>query len=711
MTVATKRAIAWAVFVASVLGLMQAFWFEWHMLHIGAKAGWSNNGLVDGLLFTAMILSFSVTGLLIATRRPENRLGWILLAIGAAWGLSPGSYGSYSLIVHPLPFGRWALAFDQWTWVPAVGLIGTYTILLFPDGHLPSPRWRWFGWLTALTFVVCSIAILFSTSPIAVTSTLSIANPFGIRALEAILDPLQLVVIVIPICIVVSAVSLVMRFRRSRGVERQQIKWLAYAGGIVATLYLIVMILSMRYAITGEPQPGWLNAAQIYTIGTFILIPIAIGFAVLRYRLYDIDVVISKTVVFGALVAFITIVYVAVAVGLGSLLGDASNPALSLAATALVALLFGPVRERVRRFANRLVYGKRATPYQVMAGFAHRVSGSVSVEQVLPEMAEVAGRGVGARAARIRVELPRGVERSRVWPDAAEGPFERSLPVRYQGEEVGAIDVAKPPGEALSPAEERLLTDLAAQAGLALHNVRLTEELAIRAEELAAQAEGLRISRERLVTARDAQRRGLERDIREGPSQQLLDIRRRIGQVNPDVPSAAAAELDDLAGRANDTLEGLRDLARGIFPPLLADKGIVPALEAHIRKVGAHAIVEPEASFGDLRFDADTEACVYFCCLQAIQNVIRHAGNAPSVVRLGYDHDAALAVAIEDGGRGFDLAEVTRGMGMQIMQDRVDALDGRLEITSAPGAGTRVAIDLPARALQPLAGEAGRPSP
>jgi signal transduction histidine kinase len=374
-------------------------------------------------------------------------------------------------------------------------------------------------------------------------------------------------------------------------------------------------------------------------------------------------------------------------------IGNPRDPTLSIAATALVALLFGPVRERARHFANRLVYGRRATPYEVMAGFAHRVSGSVSVEEVLPEMAEVAARGVGAHAARVRVALPGGDERARVWPDDAAGPFDRILDVSYQGDAIGAVEVAMPPNEPLRPDAERLLVDLAAQAGLALHNVRLTEELAIRARELAVQAEGLRVSRERLVTARDAQRRGLERDIREGPERQLREIRTELSSVALDEPDAEG-RLDQLTARANDTLEGLRDLARGIFPPLLADKGVVAALEAHVRKVGALAEIHATPAFTAQRFDDDVEACLYFCSLQAIQNVVRHAANIPCTVELEANA-STIRFSVSDEGPGFDPTTTPRGMGMDIMQDRIDALEGELVVTSSPGAGTTVTGSVP----------------
>jgi signal transduction histidine kinase len=286
-----------------------------------------------------------------------------------------------------------------------------------------------------------------------------------------------------------------------------------------------------------------------------------------------------------------------------------------------------------------------------------------------------------------------------MWPPNAnghDGPAE-TIPVAYQGKPVGEIVVTKPPNDPLTPGESELLDDLARQAGLALHNVRLTDELALRLQELAEQSAQLQISRQRLVTARDAQRRGLERDIRDGPERRLIEIGHRVREatslVERDAP-AAEELLDRLGEDANTTLEGLRDLARGIFPPLLADQGIVPALEAHIRKVGARATVEASPTFRRHRFDADTEACVYFCCLQAIQNVIRHAGNAPCTVHLDLD-DVGLIFSVRDEGPGFDASGIPPGMGRQIMQDRVDALDGGLAIDAAPGRGTTVTIQLP----------------
>jgi len=698
--------LAWFLFAICLAGAVVTLVFAWLGRNVNQTGGWNGNGtFLQNLLYGILVMAFPVVGVLVASRQPENALGWILLGIGVAANLPLSGYAQYAYVTHPLPLRLWALAFDQWLWVPVIALIGTFTILLFPDGHLPSPRWRWLAWLSGFALVASSVAILISPDPLAVTDKLSVSNPLTIPALKAVLDPLLLVVILIPICMLLCAIALVVRFRRSRGVERQQIKWLAYAGALVMSVYFVVELTTGWYAMTNTADPGWLGTAQALTIALFGLIPVAIGFAILRYRLYDIDVVINKTVVFGALAAFITVVYVAVVVGIGSLVGDTRNPALSIVATAVVALAFGPVRARVRRFANRLVYGKRATPYEVMSGFTERVAAAVSVEQVLPQMAEAAARGVGASEARVRLRLPDGTERARSWPASPSGggSFDRTLDVRYQGEVVGAIDVRKPPSEPLRPQEDALLEDLAAQAGLALHNVLLTEELALRTDELAAQAERLRRSRERLVTARDQQRRSLEREISEGPAGQLRGMRRELDHAErlaATDPVAAAGILDDLGGEATATLEGLRDLARGIFPPLLIDKGVGAALEAHVRKVSVDATVEADPSFAGARFDDDVEACVYFCCLQALQNVARHAPGAHATVRLATGDDT-VTFEVRDDGPGFDTRVTPSGMGTDIMRDRIDALDGELHIESAPGRGTAIVGRVPARALEP----------
>ena len=645
---------------------------------------WAGRSWIDPLEWAPLALACAAVGSLLWVRRAGGAIAglFIYMGIGLPIGMIVEAYAR-GAVEHGLAGAPWA----AWLFQASLGVsLGFYLILqLFPTGAPLSRRWRTLVWLTIATG-----AVVVLTPALGVTAEFTANFP-------GVVHPLQILPVGVAdvldgvggvgtlILFVASAVEIVLRYRRSTGDQRAQMKWFAAASALAAGGFIL------GFATLPD------NPAIAFALLT-PLIPIAAGIAILRYHLYDIDVVISKTVVVALLAAFIAVVYVAVVVGIGTIAGSTTSPALSIAATVLVAVLFQPVRVRAQRLANRLVYGERATPYEVIAGFSERVADAVSTDRVLPQMAEAAGRGVGATEVSIRVRLPGGLERIERWSaprvdrDRVAEPW--TVTIGYQGEPVGDLIVTKPANDPLTPGEQSLLRDLAAQAGLALHNVRLTEELEIRLRELDEQAAALRVSRERLVTARDAQRRGLQRDIHEGPEHQLLDIGRRLAAV--DRPE----EIDPLVDQANATLDGLRDLARGIFPPLLAEQGMVPALLAHIRKVGANATVEASDAFGVRRFDPDTEAGVYFCCLQAIQNVIRHADNAPCVVALSGDADA-IAFEIRDDGPGFDVAATPRGMGLQIVQDRVDALDGSLQVTSDPGHGTRVAVRLPIRALEP----------
>jgi signal transduction histidine kinase len=684
----TASVLAWSLWGLFVVMLVST-------IALGAVNG--DSIVVADVTNSLAFLALATVGAVVASRIPSNPLGWIYCAAAILTTMQEvlTQYSRYVSYTKPgiLPGGVLTMWVANWVWAPGFSLVLVFSFLLFPDGRLPSRRWRPAAWCSAAVVALLTITSALYTADYTDSIGRPVPNPFTIPALSGFFNAaLGVAQILFVLPVAVALASLIARFRRSHGEEREQIKWLLWSAALIA----VFMALPLHQ---GESE-----VANTITGVLITLIPISSGIAIMKYRLFDIDVVINKTVVYGALAAFITVVYVAVVVGLGRVIGSSNNVALSIAATAVVAIAFQPVRELVQRYANRLIYGKRATPYEVMAGFSHRVAGTLSVEQVLPEMAEAAARGVGASQGRIRLFLANGGEHVVDWPVGGEAPrgTSRAIEVLYQGAPVGEISVTKLPGDTITPAEDALLSDLAAQAGLALHNVRLTDELELRLEELSRQSAALQVSRQRLVTARDAQRRGLERDISEGPHRQLLDIGRRLGEAADLVerdPDDAEAILDRLGEQATTTLEALRDLARGIFPPLLVDKGVVAALEAHIRKVGANAGVKAEAGFAELRFDADVEACVYFCCAQAVQNVIRHAENAPSTVELALD-GGILTFSVRDDGPGFESGSRPDGMGMRIMQDRIDALEGVLTVESAPGRGTLVVGRVPAAALE-----------
>jgi signal transduction histidine kinase len=656
------------------------------------------------VMYVASFAAFPVIGYVLATRRPENAVGWLMVAMGVFFGASAtiSSIGWYLLYSGRRDAGLALFAIDSPGWVPIVVLPITFLLLLFPDGYLPSPRWRWFAWAVGIGLAIVYLAILLDPGPIDYPPLpKNVPNPLGIEALGPILNAAQAVILLIPISVLGSLLSLVLRFRRSTGIERLQLRWLMTAAAIVALLYTGVILVSLGGSWGGGGEPGWLLWLQNVAVVSFALIPIAMGASILRYRLFDIDVVINKAVVFGALAVFITMVYVAIVVGVGALVGSRTSPVLSAVAAAVVALAFQPLRRRAQRLADRLVYGRRATPYEVLSEFSERVGHTYASEELLPRMARALGEGTGAARADVWVRSGGDLRPTANWPEdapaldprpvasaegeaTASGTFE---PVRHHGELLGALSIEKRSGESLSATEEKLIQDLAAQAGLVMRNAALTEDLLDTIEQL-------RTSRQRLVTAQDEERRKLERNLHDGAQQQLVALTVKLGLLERLVardPAQAEAIAAQLQGEATEALEELRDLARGIYPPLLADKGLVAALESQARKSTVPVSVEAD---GVGRYAREAEAAVYFSCLEALQNVAKYASASRATVRL-MDGNGHLRFEVIDDGVGFDAAASFHGTGLQGIADRLAALGGEVEIRSAPGAGTTVAGTLP----------------
>jgi signal transduction histidine kinase len=651
------------------------------------------HGVDPLILFPVLISAYPAMGALILLRRGSHRIGWILAVSGILLLVmtSSGDYAAYALVVHPgsLPFGNIAVILDGSAWGLGLFLFGVILPLTFPSGHLMSRRWLI---PIALSLLYLALVIpgnaLFPGHP--VNGYPRISNPIGWTGHEELLSTLQTLSLVPAAAFVVGVVaSVIVRFRRSRGIERQQLKWFMFS------FLLVPVALALN------------NVPVFDQLSFMIAIPalaISIALAVLRYRLYDLDVVIGRTLVYGALALFITAVYIGISVGIGTLVGSGGKPnlALSIVATALVAIGFQPVRERVQRLANRLVYGKRATPYEVLSQFSERVAESYAAEDVLPRMARVLADGTAAE--RAEVWLRSGVElrRAAAFPlettmpapvqwngavDLAIPTADRSVLVSHHGEMLGALTVTKRRGEQITPIETKLMDDLAHQAGLVLKNVGLTADLQARLDDL-------RASRQRLVAAQDDVRRRLERNLHDGAQQYLVAIKVKLGLAQMLVakaPDQAKATLVELKADADEALETLRDLARGIYPPLLADRGLVGALESQTRKATVPVTVDAE---GVQRYAQDVEATVYFCVLEALQNVQKYACASRVIVRLR-DNAGALTFDVEDDGQGFDPATVTKGAGLINMGDRVDALGGSVDVRSRPGTGTCVHGELP----------------
>jgi signal transduction histidine kinase len=731
------RALAWGLaglvllFLAGALVLLA---FNARVMPLGKIGAY-------GFAVVAVVVYAGVGGL-IAARVPGNAIGWLLALEGLLLAVSMflEQYGLRGLATAPgsLPAVRPVSALGSSTQNLAVASL-IVIVLLFPDGRLPSRRWRPVLWIAIAAVIVSGLGQLLQRGTVvqgSLTNALSAAhvafpNPFGVLPRTGWYSDLLGAGALIAVIAALLAVASVFVRRRGASAElRQQLAWLAYVGGLTAGFAVLMIV----YVLATHGGNTWLgNIVFVLVFGTPIFgIPLACAVAVLRYRLYDLDVVVKKTVVAALVAAVFTAVYVLIVVAVGALTGQSGGNPLTFVAAALAAVLLQPVRVRAGQLADRLVYGRRATPYEVLSEFSGQIAGTYSTEDVLPRMARMLVEATGARRAEVWLRTAGSEQLEAAWPSAngsahatamaaivtPDGPEQataaaatvaaaaapqaeepaggrddgiaRAFVVEHQGERLGALRITSSPREPLTPAGERLVRDVAAQAGLVLRNVALIEDL--------------RASRQRLVAAADEARRRLERNLHDGAQQRLVALRITLGlarQVAGSSPQEADELLAQTEQEAQDALEELRDLARGIYPPLLADLGLAAALEAQARKAALPVTVEAP---GLGRYSQDIEAAVYFCVLEALQNAAKYAQARQARVTLGHD-GRALTFTVGDDGRGFDQAATPMGTGVQGMSDRLAALGGTLRVTSAPGHGTQVTgrvpvgQDLPAREL------------
>ncbi len=654
----------------------------------------NDESIAEQVPYVIAFAMFGAVGALIVSRDRRNTIGFLFLWASFSTAISFLAGEVFTYAVNEGRSGGWVVMLgflNNFGWL--LGVLPTLFLLplLFPDGRLPSPRWRPLLSLIFGLLFVLAISLLFGQETLTGSSdVLTVANPLYIGAIGGLprLDPV--IGLAFPVFFGAGVVSLILRFRRSTGVERQQIKWVVF--GLVVAL---VGILATSFSNENTTLSAVIGG------GAFLLFPVSIGIAILRFHLYDLDVVVRKTLIYGAFALFATLIYLSIVVGVGLWLGR-DNSFLTMVAAVVVALTFQPARARLTRFANRVVYGKRATPYEVLSEFSERVGGAYADEDVLPRMVRVLGEGIGAERADVWLAVDHELRDVAAWPaDVAGGPpiplpngsipqidgMDRVYPVEQAGELLGALAVRKPSSDPVSPADEKLIADLASQAGLVLRNVRLAEALKARLDDLKA-------AQKRLVSAQDAERRRLERNIHDGAQQQLvaLAVKLKLADALIERDAQKARELvGQLQGETHTALEDLRDLARGIYPPLLADKGLPAALEAQARKSGLPIEVRAD---GIGRYPQDIEAAVYFSCLEAMQNIAKYASASSAWVAL-FERDHALTFAVTDDGRGFDPVATSAGTGLQGIADRVGALDGEVTVTSVPGGGTTVEGRLP----------------
>ena len=652
----------------------------------------SDIGTVLFVAFVILLIVWVGIGALIVWRQPTNWAGWLFIITGAPFPILTLCQAAvvYGLKVEPgsVPFiSVWA-TIGEFALFPLTLL--PLLFLLYPDGHLPSRRWRWSVVGLVGGTAVAFLAFVLRPGPFNNWREEGIVfeNPFGIDAFAPIAGGVIAAgTIVALISAIASIVAIVLRFRRSTGEARQQMRLLAFVGGtagaLIVTMFAGVGFLEAFGIYSEEEGPIFPIVFGLTAFTIVIGVPVSYLVAIFRYRLWDIDVVIKKTAVFAIVATGITAVGLLVVVvpvgvfGTGLSRWEWGLLAFGLALGALI----GPIRRRAQRLADRIVYRSRATPYEVLAAFSERVGEAYSIEDVLPRMVQVLASATGATSARVLLRVGDVVRVVARWPEEGEeSGEEHTVPVEHLGEELGVLAVRMPANDPMDPSKERLMRDLASQAGLVLRNVRLIEEL--------------RASRQRLVAAQDEERRRIERNLHDGAQQQLvaLAVQLRLAEqmVGRDVEKERAL-IHRLQNAANEALDELRDLARGIYPPLLADKGLEAALHAQARKSPTPVVVET----GPLgRYARDVESAVYFCALEALNNVSKYADASRAIVRLAQSN-GQLTFSVTDDGRGFDPATTGRGTGLQGIADRLDAIGGAFEIVTAPGSGTTVTGRVP----------------
>lgn len=631
-------------------------------------------------LVTIGAIAGSGVGALIVSRYPGHRVGWLFVVgqLLSEVGLAVGVYGRGVLSgeLGDAPGGHLGL----WLSIHFGGLfvvaLLAVVFLLAPDGHLVSPRWRWAVVLVLAGLLAGHVAVA-TVSPYRLD-----ADGQLLGEPPTLLNPLLVFAsVAVGVGILAGAAAVVVRLRRSSGDRRQQLRWVALAAGSMA----VAVVVNAALVIFGAPA----RFQSIPVMAAYACLPVFIGIAILRHRLFDIDVFINRAIVLTVLTALVSVGYV----GLVVLLSDLAPVAHEsfwppFLATVVIALLFQPVRDAAQRFADRLVYGSRAAPYLQLAELSRRLQSAAGTQELLRQMGDAVAGAVGARSATILVGS-QPVDAAD--PTAPPGRVV-DVPVLEGGERLATLLVTMPPDRPLRTEEHRLLTDFAVQLGTALRNLRLESTLADRVDHLRASTEALEASAHRLRLAQETERQRLEESLARTVVPHLRDVGSGIESAlghrsrapDPDPP----ARLDRCAGSTYAALDALRTLTRGVFPAQLARQGLVAALTSLLDRSGAGTLT---TQLSTERFDPRVESCAYFCVVELLRTA-----DSPVDVRLrtGGDGRLRLAVLALHALHASHGDATTGADGASHLEDRVAALGGRLATGEHHGR-TLVSVELP----------------
>jgi signal transduction histidine kinase len=516
------------------------------------------------------------------------------------------------------------------------------------------------------------------------------------------------------------------RYRTATVTDRRRMQWIGWAIVVIAELMLTIVALRL--------MADWPAHAPVVALAITALLPAALAAGTHVRLIAHVDRLLTQTVGAAGLTALVIAAYVAVVVALGRSMrdGERSLLLLSMVAAILAAAVYLPMRKRLSDFANQLVYGERVAPDEALRTWGSRLTRAIPLDELLLQLTESLRKSMSLMSAEIftgtsgRYELAAGVphrtapvlevgakERAvvaragvsggtwlDVWlPQIAAGNSARTrvAPIAHGGELLGLIVlVRRDDGSQFTDEDDRVVTELARQVGLALHNVQLDSALQESLDELQRANTDLQQSRLRIVSAGDAERRKLERNLHDGAQQHLVAMAvklRMVEELVEDDPNEATKVIGELRNNLKDAITELRALAHGIFPPLLSSGGLAEALPAAAGRAALQTTVETRRIE---RYTPEIESTVYFCCLEAMQNAGKHAGEDAEIAITVEETDGVLSFSVADDGVGFDSAtQGVDGHGFVNMTDRLGTVRGKLRVTSVPGAGTTIHGDIP----------------
>jgi signal transduction histidine kinase len=680
------RPLAWLAWGVCVLSLA--------LLPLSLALALLNHEPLWSEIYLGAIAASALVGGLVAARRPANPVGWLFLGSALSYALfaiaqsymvygqAAGLAGSPALLA-----AAWATNFLT---IPGVGLLLGVLPLFFPTGRLLSPAWRPVAWAIGLFLGLTPIYWALRPGPLQQKPELS--NPLGMALLAPAVPAIDALFIAGLLASVLAAAGcMVVRFRRSRGAERQQMKWLTFAVVAWAGLVLASSALSAIRAEWYEIPP-----LELLIGLAFAGIPVAAGVAVLRYRLYTIDRLISRTLLYGVLTAAVVAIYALVVGYLGALFGTGRDFAISAVATGVVAVLFQPLRAYLQRGVNRLLYGRRDDPQEVIASLGRQLAGVVAADTVLPKIVETLAGELKLPYAAIVLDGPDGSATAA----AAGAPVAPTLalPLADAGGAFGHLIVAaRAPDEPFTPAERRLLDDLARQAAAAVHAAQLTLQL--------------QHSRERLVLAREEERRRLRNDLHDGLGPQLAALTLKLATARNRLAHDPQAEaiFADLIQCTQATIADVRRVVYALRPPALDELGLRSALQEWVARYpvsgpeGLHIALELPERLPPL--PAAVEVAIYRIVQEAVTNVVRHARARSCTVGLAIDGGRGrLTLEVADDGRGI-AAQHAAGVGLSSMRERAAELGGMLSVGQRAAGGTLVRVALPLEPLMPAGAE------